>query len=154
MPFVRSVWAGRTEFKMILGKQKERARSERVRFIVASRGRLRFGRYWISVLQPQRKLPAINYCRGLTTLLLLLLLLLLLQRDVPEYVVSIVTTLRAGRSGVQILAGAKRFSLLQNVETGLGAHPTSYSMGAANSFIRVKAAGTWSWPLTSIQFRG
>jgi hypothetical protein len=36
--------------------------------------------------------------------------------------VSIGTSLRAGRSGV----GARDFSLLQNVQTVSGAHPASY----------------------------
>jgi hypothetical protein len=35
----------------------------------------------------------------------------------------------AGRSGVSILARTKDFPLFQNVHTGSGAHPTSYSMG-------------------------
>jgi hypothetical protein len=43
--------------------------------------------------------------------------------------VGIVTRLRAGRSGVRIPVEARDFSLLQNVQTGSGAHPASYSVG-------------------------
>jgi hypothetical protein len=38
----------------------------------------------------------------------------------------------------------KNFSLLHIVQTGSGVHPTSYKMGTGG-----KAAGAWSWPLTS-----
>jgi hypothetical protein len=38
----------------------------------------------------------------------------------------------------------KKISLLHIVQTGSGGHPTSYKMGTGG-----KAAGTWSWPLTS-----
>jgi len=34
--------------------------------------------------------------------------------------------------------------------TGSGAHPASYPMGTGGSFLGGKAAGSWSWPLTSI----
>jgi hypothetical protein len=34
------------------------------------------------------------------------------------------------------------------------AHPASYPMGTRGSFCGDKAAGAWSWPLTSIQYRG
>jgi hypothetical protein len=37
--------------------------------------------------------------------------------------------LQAGWSGVRVLAGAKDFPLLQITQTGLGTHPTSYSIG-------------------------
>ena len=40
-----------------------------------------------------------------------------------------VTELRVGLAGVRILVVATDFSLLQNVQTGSGAHPASYSMG-------------------------
>jgi hypothetical protein len=38
----------------------------------------------------------------------------------------------------------QEFSLLQVAQTGSGVHPTSYPMGTGG-----KAAGAWSWPLTS-----
>jgi len=41
--------------------------------------------------------------------------------------VGIATILRTGRSGVQNQAGTIDFSLLQNVHSVSGAHPTSYS---------------------------
>jgi hypothetical protein len=44
-------------------------------------------------------------------------------------VVGIMSRLRAGRSRVRILVGARDFSLLQNVQTDVRAHPVSYSMG-------------------------
>jgi hypothetical protein len=42
------------------------------------------------------------------------------------------------------------FSLHHRVQTGSGAHPASYPMGTRDSFPGGKAAGAWSWPLTSI----
>jgi hypothetical protein len=44
-------------------------------------------------------------------------------------ILSIVSRLRTGGSGVQIPIGARHFSLLQNVLTSSGPHPASYSMG-------------------------
>jgi hypothetical protein len=44
-------------------------------------------------------------------------------------VVSIATTLRAGRYVFQILVGVRDLTLLRNVRTGPGAHPASYSKG-------------------------
>jgi len=46
--------------------------------------------------------------------------------------------------------GAGHFSLRHRVQTASGAHPASYSMGIGGVFPRGKAAGAWSWPLTSI----
>jgi len=40
-------------------------------------------------------------------------------------------------------------TLLRNVHTGCGAHPASYSITTA-LFPEDKAAGAWSWLLTSI----
>jgi len=37
------------------------------------------------------------------------------------------------------------FSLRHHMQTGSGADPESYAVGAGG-----KAAGAWSWPLTSI----
>jgi len=54
--------------------------------------------------------------------------------------------LRAGRSG---FGG----SILHRVQTGSGAHPTSYPRGTGSSFPGGKVAGTWSWPLTSFWCR-
>jgi len=36
------------------------------------------------------------------------------------------------------------------IQNGSGAHEASYPMGNRDSFPGDKAAGTWSWPLTSI----
>jgi hypothetical protein len=42
---------------------------------------------------------------------------------------SIVTTLWTGCSGVRIPIGARDFTLLQNIQTGQGAHLVFYSVG-------------------------
>jgi hypothetical protein len=41
------------------------------------------------------------------------------------------------------------FFLLNIVQTGSWVNPTSYPMGTGGSFPAGKAAGAWSWPLTS-----
>jgi hypothetical protein len=43
----------------------------------------------------------------------------------------------------------QEFTLLHVVQTGSGVHPTSYPMGTGGPFPGGKAAGAWSWPLTS-----
>jgi hypothetical protein len=53
-------------------------------------------------------------------------------------------------SKVRFAAGAGNFSLHHRVQKGSGAHPASYPMGTRVSFPGGKAAGAWSWPLTSI----
>jgi hypothetical protein len=53
-------------------------------------------------------------------------------------------------NGVRIPAGAGDFSLRHRVQTGSGAHQVSYPVGTGGSFPGGKAAGAWSWPLTSI----
>jgi hypothetical protein len=55
-----------------------------------------------------------------------------------------------GGSRVRFPAGAGDFSLHHRVQNGSGAHPASYPMGTRGSFPGGKAAGAWSWPLTSI----
>jgi hypothetical protein len=47
-------------------------------------------------------------------------------------------------------AGAGNFSLHRRVQNGSGAHPASYPMRTRGFFPGVKAAGAWSWTLTSI----
>jgi hypothetical protein len=42
------------------------------------------------------------------------------------------------------------FSLHYRVQTGSGDHPSSYPLGTRGSFPGGKAAGEWSWPVTSI----
>jgi hypothetical protein len=67
-----------------------------------------------------------------------------------DIVVSIVTRLWTGRSGVQILAVTNDLFLLQHVKTGSGAHPAPSSMGTESSFpggIVVRVCGS---PFTSI----
>jgi hypothetical protein len=50
--------------------------------------------------------------------------------------------------GVRVPMGEK-FSLLHVVQTATGVHPTSYTIGTGGSFPGGKAAGAWSWELTS-----
>jgi len=58
--------------------------------------------------------------------------------------------LRAGWSGVRVLAWARNFFLHHRDQTGSGDHPASYPMGTGGSFPGDKAAGAWNWPYTSI----
>ena len=51
-----------------------------------------------------------------------------------DSVVSLPTMLQTLRSGVRIPIRARGFSFLQNVQTGSGAHPASYSMVFGGSF--------------------
>jgi hypothetical protein len=55
-----------------------------------------------------------------------------------------------GGSRVWFPAGDGNFSLHSRVQNGSGVHPASYPMGTRGSFPGGKAAGAWSWPLTSI----
>jgi hypothetical protein len=57
-------------------------------------------------------------------------------------------------SGVRFPPGAGNFSFHRQVQNGSWAHPASYPMGTRCSFPGGKAAGAWSWPLTSISCRG
>jgi hypothetical protein len=59
--------------------------------------------------------------------------------------------LRTGWSGVRVLERARIFYHHHRVQTGSEAHPASYPMGTRGSFHGGKAAGAWSWSLTSIQ---
>jgi hypothetical protein len=60
--------------------------------------------------------------------------------------ISIVTVLLAVWSNVRFLAGARKFSLLKNVQIGTETHPASYS-GRTGSSLRV--VKRWSLPLNS-----
>jgi hypothetical protein len=57
--------------------------------------------------------------------------------------------LRTGRPRGRSLSPSRVKNFLYVVLTGSGVYPTSYPMGTGSSFSRDKAAGTWSWPLTS-----
>jgi hypothetical protein len=57
-------------------------------------------------------------------------------------------------SRVRFPAGTGKFSLHHRFQNGSGDHPVSYPMGTRGSFPGVKAAGAWSWPLTSIYCQG
>jgi hypothetical protein len=56
----------------------------------------------------------------------------------------------ADQDGIQIVAEAREFSLLQNVQIGSGAHTSSYQW-ALGFFLGVSRQGR---PLTSIQCSG
>lgn len=56
-------------------------------------------------------------------------------------VVRILARLRTGWSGVPVLAEAKQFSLIQNIQTGSGAQLASSSLRTASSSSVGKAAG-------------
>jgi len=51
-------------------------------------------------------------------------------------------------SWVLLPAGAANSSLHHRIQNGSGAHPDP--MGTRGTFPGAKAAGAWSWPLTSI----
>jgi hypothetical protein len=53
-------------------------------------------------------------------------------------------------SRVRFSVGAGNFSAHHRIQNGSGAHPASYPMCTGGSFPEGKAAGAWSWPLTSI----
>jgi hypothetical protein len=50
--------------------------------------------------------------------------------------------------GLRVPVGSN-VSFLRVVQTGSGAHPAFYQMGTGGYFPGGKAAGSWSWPLTS-----
>jgi hypothetical protein len=64
-------------------------------------------------------------------------------------IVGIATRLWTGQSRVWILVGARDISLFQNVQTGSGAHPASYSV-RTGILSQSKGVGSWSSSLTSI----
>jgi hypothetical protein len=52
-----------------------------------------------------------------------------------DTIVSVVTNLQVGQSGIQFLVGAKVLaSLLQNIQTSSGAHPAPYWLGSVVFF--------------------
>jgi hypothetical protein len=73
----------------------------------------------------------------------------------PDSSVGIATGYGLDDRGSRVLfpAGAGNFSLLC-VQTGSGAQPPSYLVGASVSFPNGKAAVAWSWPLTEVEMRG
>jgi hypothetical protein len=62
--------------------------------------------------------------------------------------------LRFGWSGVGAPVGVGNFSLHHRVQNGSWAHPASYPMGTRGPFPGGKAAGAWTWPLSSTQCWG
>jgi hypothetical protein len=51
--------------------------------------------------------------------------------------------------GVRVPLGP-RIVIRNQVQTGSGAHPASYPMDTGSSIPGDKAAGAWTWPITSI----
>ena len=51
---------------------------------------------------------------------------------------------------VRLPAGLRMLPILQNVQTRIGAHLTSYSVGTRYSFSRDRMVGAWSLSLTSL----
>ena len=64
-----------------------------------------------------------------------------------------VTALWTEQSTSWFPAGAG-VTFLQNVHSGSGANPASYSVCCVVVFPSSKVAGVWNWPLTSIQCQG
>jgi len=67
--------------------------------------------------------------------------------------VGMVTMSWAGRSGFRIAAGMRDLSVLQNVQTNSGAHPTTYSF-STGIFPEGNLDEASSWPLISTWCRG
>jgi len=59
----------------------------------------------------------------------------------------------AGTSVVQILAGARELTLLQNIQSSSSDQPASNSMKITDSSLAVKWPGLWVSSLTSIQYQ-
>jgi molybdopterin biosynthesis enzyme len=57
--------------------------------------------------------------------------------------------LQAGRLRGRSSSPSRVKNFLHVAQTRSGAHPTSYPMDTGGSFSGGKAAGAWSWPLTS-----
>jgi len=60
-----------------------------------------------------------------------------------------VSRLQAGRTGLDS-PKEQRFFYSPPRPTDSGAYPVSCPIGTGGSFAGSKAAGTWSWPLTSL----
>jgi hypothetical protein len=56
----------------------------------------------------------------------------------------------AGEGDYLLIANKSFDSLHHRVQNGSGAHPVSYAMGTRGCFPGDKAAGAWSWPVSSI----
>jgi hypothetical protein len=54
------------------------------------------------------------------------------------------------RAGIRFPVVERDFSLVHSAQIGTGAQPAFYPMGTRNYLPGSKAAGWWSWPLTSI----
>jgi len=54
------------------------------------------------------------------------------------------------RRGFGVPSGSRNFSRHHRFQTGSGTQPASYPMGIRGSFSGHKAAGAWSWWLTSV----
>jgi hypothetical protein len=98
--------------------------------------KLRSSSLW-SLLQP----PVTSSLLGLK--------ILLRQSWIVDIYSKLVYSPNWGNRG-SISGGAWNFFLRHPLQTGSGSHSASYPMGTGSSFPGGKAAGSWSWPFTSI----
>jgi hypothetical protein len=54
------------------------------------------------------------------------------------------------RGSILDMKQRRDFSLRHRVQTGSAVHPATYPMGIWDSYPGGKAAGAWSWPVSSI----
>jgi hypothetical protein len=54
-------------------------------------------------------------------------------------------------TGFRFSESTNDLSLLHSVQTASGTHPVSCPLGTGRAFLTGKAAGSWSWPVTSIK---
>ena len=76
--------------------------------------------WWSPVISPH----GLIYVRGILSRILYVV-----GNRSQNRVFGIGTMLWAGQPGIRILLGLRDFSVLQNVQTGSGAHPSSYLLG-------------------------
>jgi hypothetical protein len=95
-----------------------------------------------------------SLCHALETYKYQILINSVLQNQLKsrDSSVGIATRLLGDYMGCRFrfLAGAGNFSLHHRVQNGSGAYPAFCPMSNRGSFPGGKAAGAWSWPLTSI----
>jgi hypothetical protein len=72
-----------------------------------------------------------------------------LEAGIAQSVLQLATGWTTEGSEFRVPVWSKLCSLLHVVQTGSGVHPTSYPISIGDSFPGGKAAGAWSWPLTS-----
>jgi len=71
-------------------------------------------------------------------------------KSVGSSMVSTITRIHTGRSGVQILDGTGELSFVQNIQASSCTHPPSNSMNTRAISLAVKWPGQTVWPHTSV----